>query len=121
MNDQLNTFSEQLWRDRKGYLFPWTVGEYVDSSDRLFSLATIAGQWDFFYTKKELESLSEYHLRLARKEHGVLIGQTKFGTLNLSYVDKVYSLVKCGFEPETIASGAKKAVKEALISAYQIV
>ena len=53
MNDQLNTFSEQLWRDRKGYLFPWTIQEYFDSSDRLFSLATIAGQWEFFYTKKE--------------------------------------------------------------------
>jgi hypothetical protein len=70
---------------------------------------------------KELNSLSEYHLRLARRENGVLIGQTKLGTLNLSYSGKVYSLVKCGFEPETIASGAKKAVKEALMSAYQVI
>ena len=69
---------------------------------------------------KELNSLSEYHLRLARKDE-VLIGRTKFGTLNLSYSDKVYRLVKCGLEPETIASGAKKAVKEALMSAYQII
>ena len=77
-------------------------------------------------------SLSEYHLRLARKENGVLIGQTKLGTLNLSYSNKVYSLVKCGLTPEmiasgsrlipeVIASGAKRVVKEALMSAYQVV
>ena len=69
---------------------------------------------------KELNSLSEYHLRLARKDE-VLIGRTKFGTLNLSYSDKVYRLVKCGLDGSPIASGAKKAVKEALMSAYQII
>ena len=70
--------------------------------------------------EQELESTAEYHLRLVRKEEQVLICNTKLGTLNLGYENKVYTLVQCGFEPKTIASGAKKIVKEALISAYQV-
>ena len=68
---------------------------------------------------KQLESLSEYHLRLARKQ-SLLIGQTKFGTLNLSYSGKSY-ILKSGVASEVIASGAKRVVKEALMSAYQVV
>lgn len=68
---------------------------------------------------KALNSNAEYHLSTARKG-GLLIGQTKLGTLNLTYENKVYTLTQCGFEPKTIASGAKKIVKEALMSAYQI-
>lgn len=71
-------------------------------------------------TTQKLESTAEYHLRLVRKEEQVLICNTKLGTLNLGYENKVYTLVQCGFEPKTIASGAKKIVKEALISAYQV-
>ena len=38
-----------------------------------------------------LSSNAEYHLNTARKG-GLLIGQTKLGTLNLTYENKVYTL-----------------------------
>jgi hypothetical protein len=69
---------------------------------------------------KELESLSEYHLRLVRKQGEVLICQTKLGTLNFTYENKIYTLTQCGFEPKTIASGTKKIVKQALIDSYSV-
>jgi hypothetical protein len=72
---------------------------------------------------KEINCTAEYHLTSARKQE-LLIGQTKLGTLRLSYENKVYELVQCGnplVEPKVIATGAKKVVKEALMNAYQII
>jgi hypothetical protein len=72
---------------------------------------------------KEINSTAEYHLNCARKQE-LLIGQTKLGTLRLSYENKIYELVQCGnplVEPRVVAAGAKKIVKEALMNAYQII
>ena len=72
---------------------------------------------------QEIDRTAEYHLTSARKNE-LLIGQTKLGTLRLSYENKVYELVQCGnplVAPKVIAVGAKKVVKEALKNAYQII
>ena len=47
------SLSERLWRDRKGYPTDLDYRGILGSCDRLFSLSTIAGQWEFFYAQKE--------------------------------------------------------------------
>jgi hypothetical protein len=45
-----NTPAEKYWRDRKGYDRQLSIAEYYDRDDRLFSVSSIAGQWDFLTT-----------------------------------------------------------------------
>lgn len=42
-----HTPAEKYWRDRKGYDRQISIEEYYNLDDRLFSVSSIAGQWDF--------------------------------------------------------------------------
>ena len=46
-----HTPAEKYWRDRKGYDRQLSIEEYYDRCDRLFSVSSIAGQWDFLVTR----------------------------------------------------------------------
>ena len=71
--------------------------------------------------EQALKSFANSDLRKARAEGEIAIAQTKLGALALSHVDGVYTLVKCGMHPETLAVGKPAVVRPVLMNAYDVV